>query len=81
MPKQFLGDRLLSYAGIFQFSIETLECKTELDHFTLKNFPLLRIYSHDAIMLDYFGVSPSCYSPLKVMRVLNLFFIFEAGSI
>lgn len=57
LPKQFIGDRLLSYAGRFKFSIEMKECKTELDKLILQQFPLIRIHSHDALILDYFGVS------------------------
>lgn len=56
LPKQFLGDRLLSYAGRFKFSIEMKECKTELDRLVLQQFPLVRIHSHNSLILDYFGV-------------------------
>lgn len=58
LPKQFLGDRLLSYAGQFKFSIEMQECKTELDKIILEQFPLVRIHSHNYLTLDYYGVSP-----------------------
>lgn len=70
MPKQFLGDRLLSYAGIFQFSIEMQECKTELDRSTLQNFPVIRIYSHDAIILDYFGVRINNISTVSTFNLV-----------
>lgn len=56
LPKQFLGDRLLSYAGQFKFSIEMQECKTELDKIILEQFPLVRIHSHNYLTLDYYGV-------------------------
>lgn len=56
MPKQFLGDRLLSYGGHFKFTIEMMECETELDQITVKHFPLVRINAHDSLTLDYFWV-------------------------
>lgn len=56
MPKQFLGDQLLSYGGIFTFNVEMMECKTELDQITLKHFPLIRIHSHNSLTIDYYGV-------------------------
>lgn len=56
MPKQFLGDRLMSYGGLFKFSIEMMECDTELDQNTLQHFPLIRIQAHNTLTLDYFGV-------------------------
>lgn len=57
MPHQFMGDRLLSYGGLFTFSIEMMECETGLDQITVKHFPLIRINAHDSLILDYFGVS------------------------
>lgn len=56
MSKQFIGDQLLSYGGLFKFNIEMMECKTELDQITLQHFPLIRIRSHNSLTLDYFGV-------------------------
>lgn len=56
LPKKFLGDRLLSYSGLFKFSIEMMDCKTELDELVLQQFPLIRIYAHNSLILDYFGV-------------------------
>lgn len=57
MPAQFLGDRLLSYAGHFVYGIEMKECKTELDRTIIERFPLIQLHSHDSIILEYFGVS------------------------
>lgn len=56
MPKQFTGDRLLSYGGLLKFNIEMMECKTELDQITLQHFPLIRVHAHNSLTLDYFGV-------------------------
>lgn len=56
MPKQFLGDQILSYGGLFKFTIEMMECETELDQITVQHFPLIRINSHNSLTLDYFGV-------------------------
>lgn len=61
MPKQFLGDRLLSYGGLLKFSIEMMECKTELDQITVQHFPLIRIHAHNSLILDYFGVCGNIY--------------------
>lgn len=56
MPQQFTGDHLLSYGGLFTFTIEMMECETGLDQITIQHFPLIRISAHDALILDYFGV-------------------------
>lgn len=57
LPKQFYGDQLMSYGGLFTFSIEMMQCETELDQITLKHFPMIRIQAHNSLILDYFGVS------------------------
>lgn len=75
MPKQFLGDRLLSYAGFFKFSIEMKECKTELDRTILEKFPLIRIHSHDSIVLDYFGVSNMKKKHSNFIEIIKKLFI------
>lgn len=56
MPPQFTGDRLLSYGGVFTFTIEMMECETGLDQITVQQFPLIRIMAHDSLSIDYFGV-------------------------
>lgn len=57
LSKQFLGDRIGSYAGYLRFSIAMEECKTALDESILQRFPLVQIHSHDNLILNYFGVS------------------------
>lgn len=57
MPVQFTADRLLSYGGLFKFTIEMMECETGLDQITVQQFPLIRITAHNSLILDYFGVS------------------------
>lgn len=65
MPKQFLGDQLMSYGGLFKFNIEMMECETELDQNTLQHFPLIRIRAHNSLTLNYFGVSEICSTSAK----------------
>lgn len=57
LAKQFLGNRIGSYAAYLRFSIAMEECKTALDETILQRFPLVQIHSHDNLILNYFGVS------------------------
>lgn len=57
MPHQFAGDHLLSYGGLFTFTVEMMECETGLDKITVQQFPLIRMHAHSSLNLDYFGVS------------------------
>lgn len=65
LPKQFSGDHLMSYGGFITFSIDMMECETELDQITLKHFPLIRIHAHNSLTLDYFGVCTSISFNMK----------------
>lgn len=71
MPKQFIGDRLMSYGGLFKFNVEMMECKTELDQITLQHFPLIRIHAHNSLTLDYFGVGRNQNLKIKTKKKID----------
>lgn len=80
MAKQFLGDRIGSYAGYLRFSIAMEECKTALDESTLQRFPLVQIHSHDNLILNYFGVSESPHTSTSIYIFFFLIFFSELFS-
>lgn len=84
LAKQFLGNRIGSYAAYLRFSIAMEECKTALDESILQRFPLVQIHSHDNLILNYFGVSarPHTLMPPNVSRIhmFLLSFFFHSPS-
>ena len=72
MPHQFTGDLLLSYGGLFTFTIEMMECDTGLDQITVQQFPLIRINAHDSLILDYFGVRSESSKNIVVLKLIWL---------
>lgn len=62
LPKQFLGDKVSSYAGHLQFSVATERCNRTLSIDVLAKYPLVQIHAYDSLVLDYYGVSGGFYS-------------------
>lgn len=87
MPHQFTGDHLLSYGGLFNFTIEMMECETGLDQITVQKFPLVRISAHDSLNLDYFGVRSTVsawkfhiLNVIGICKILFMFLLYECFS-
>lgn len=60
LPKQFLGDKVTSYAGLLQYSVIAEHCNLTLSVEILQRYPLVQIHAYDGLVLDYFGVSFGC---------------------
>lgn len=56
LPSVFHGDHIASYNGYLRYSIVTQGCQTVLHENVLRKFPLVRIYSHGSLVIEYFGV-------------------------
>lgn len=56
LPKQFLGNKVSSYAGHLQFTLASERCNRTMPLEVLEQYPLVQIHSYDDLVLDYFGV-------------------------
>lgn len=61
LPKQFLGDKVLSYGGYLRFVTETVGGQKVIP---VNRFPLVQLRGNDKIVLEY-------YEPLKTNNYKN----------
>ncbi|XP_014250027.1 laminin subunit alpha-1 isoform X2 [Cimex lectularius] len=58
LPKQFLGDKLLSYGGFLHFTVESDGEHNFLPHSILTSYPLLQIQGNGKLVLEHFPIIP-----------------------
>ncbi|XP_026686393.1 laminin subunit alpha-1-like [Diaphorina citri] len=56
LPKQFLGDKIMSYGGFLRFIVETEGGTTLLPGGVLSSYPVIQIQGNDKLVLEYFPV-------------------------
>lgn len=54
LSKEFLGDKTTSYGGFLNFSITTHDSRTNFNVDILSKFPLVQMYTHYHLILNYF---------------------------
>lgn len=59
LPKQFLGDRVLSYGGYLRFKVETEGGRTSLPDSVLATYPLVQLQGNGRLILEHYPLIPS----------------------
>ncbi|KDR22194.1 Laminin subunit alpha-1, partial [Zootermopsis nevadensis] len=59
LPKQFLGDRVLSYGGYLRFRVETEGGHTLLPVSILATYPLVQLQGNGQLVLEHYPLIPS----------------------
>ncbi|XP_069690531.1 laminin subunit alpha-2 isoform X2 [Periplaneta americana] len=59
LPKQFLGDRVLSYGGYLRFTVETEGGNTLLPAGVLAIYPLIQLQGNGRLILEHYPFLPS----------------------
>lgn len=63
LPKEFLGDKILSYGGYLRFVTETIGGTTSIPYF---KHPLVQIKGNNKVILDYYQLLPSPHNRHEV---------------
>ncbi|KAK3921962.1 Laminin subunit alpha-1 [Frankliniella fusca] len=59
LPRQFLGDRVLSFGGFLRFSVEAEGGSTLFPPEVLGSYPLVQLQGNNRIVLEHFPAAPS----------------------
>ncbi|XP_063216579.1 laminin subunit alpha-1 [Bacillus rossius redtenbacheri] len=59
LPRQFLGDKILSYGGFLQFTTETEDGRSAVPPHVLAHHPLVQLQGNWQIVLEYFPILPN----------------------
>lgn len=59
LPKQFLGDRVLSFGGFLRFTVEAEGGSTLFPPEVLDSYPLIQLQGNNRIVLEHFPSHPS----------------------
>uniref|UniRef100_A0A8D8X2U9 Laminin subunit alpha-1 n=1 Tax=Cacopsylla melanoneura TaxID=428564 RepID=A0A8D8X2U9_9HEMI len=56
LPRQFLGDKIMSYGGFMRFVVETEGGTSVLPGAVLSSYPMVQIQGNDKLVLEYYPV-------------------------
>ncbi|KAK6631889.1 hypothetical protein RUM44_006919 [Polyplax serrata] len=66
LPRQFLGDKVLSYGGYLKFLVETEGGNTQFPQTILATYPLVQLQGNGKIVLQHFPLLPNKFGKYEV---------------
>nr|CAD7199120.1 unnamed protein product [Timema douglasi] len=69
LPSQFLGDKILSYGGYLQFTLENEDGANPAPKHVLSSQPLIQIQGNSRIILEHYPILPNPLGRYKVRRL------------